>query len=433
LLGKFLTYPFGLAVTLILAKLLTTQEMGGYFLVMSTIMISSILVRAGIDTTMCKLIARSLASGNPRAARKTMKIGLVIFLLTASIAYLFFSGGAGIWLFGQIKGGAQLYDLLGYVGVMVVLFGCIGYGCDILRGFNDLRSAALLDQQALQRFLQLLGLLVIVLTGYAIHLEGALMLTLAAMAVPAGLGILMVTRKYAGLGHGGDSIKTSDVLLHAPPFLLVRISSWVFDGAAIWILSTSRGLEESALYGAANALALLILAPAQVVNGAIGPTLVALHARDKTEDLRNAVRAAAALIAIPALFGAGVLVIFGEIALELLFTEEYRSASILLVVLVVGRAASTFLGIPLTLLSMTHHQNLVFRVLVITSGLTLAAYFYAAQNFGAPGVAWVSAGSILLQGILLSLIARRVLQINTLPRLSITAWRKMIHLLRRED
>ncbi|MGY8796525.1 MAG: hypothetical protein ACKVJN_15630 [Woeseiales bacterium] len=75
------------------------------------------------------------------------------------------------------------------------------------------------------------------------------------------------------------------------------------------------------------------------------------------------------------------------------------------------------------LLSMTHHQDIVLRILVVASALTLAGYAWVVGPYGAIGVAAISAISVVVQALLLSIVARRVLGLNTLPNMSVSGWR----------
>jgi hypothetical protein len=95
--------------------------------------------------------------------------------------------------------------------------------------------------------------------------------------------------------------------------------------------------------------------------------------------------------------------------------------------LTAGRVVSTFFGLPAILLSMTNHQVAVFRVLSIASALTLVGYLYAASSYGAIGVATVGAISVVLQGLLLSIIAYRLLGVNTLPQFSVRSWKQLFN------
>jgi len=402
-----------------LARLLSAADVGGYFLIMSLVMISSALVQAGLATTMCKMIARSLAADNPLAVKQVLRIGVTAILLTGTMAVVLLTNQPGDWLLGQLESGEHLIDALAWVAAMVVVFAAVGYCCEILRGFNELPSAAVLDQQLLQRLLLLAALLVPLALGLQLVLLDVLRMTAASAFLSALLGIFLISRIVARLGDHGKMIATMQVLREAPTFLLMRVNNWLLNSAAVWVLGFSRSLEETALYGAANVVALLVLAPWQVVSAATGPTIIALHAKDNTSALESVLRTAAAVAAFPGLLLGVALLVFGGDVLSILFTSEYGAGYSVLAVLALGRGISTLFGSPVMLLSMTHHQNMVLRMLLVASVLTLAGYIFAADTYGAIGVAYVSAASAIFQGLLLAIAARRVLGINTLPHASI--------------
>lgn len=408
---------------MVFARLLSTTDVGGYFLAMSLIMLGSSLVQAGLATTMNKLVARSLATNNHLAARKTISIGITALLLAGVCAVLLLTNEPGEWLLSQLDDGDYLLTALVWIAAMVVIFAGVNYCCEILRGFHELPSAALLDQQLLQRLILFIVLLVPLALNQTLSLVQVLQMTAAAAFLALLGGILMVFPKIKRLGKHGDSIPAKSVLAEAPTFLLVRINTWILNSAAIWVLGFARPLEEAALYGAGNAVALLVLAAWQVVSSAIGPTVVTLHAENKSSALESTLRSAAAVAALPGLVLAAILYFFGGSVLTVLFTPEYAGAASILVVLAVGRSISTLFGSPMMLLSMTHHQDIVLRVLVAASALTLAGYAWVAEPYGAIGVAAVSAISVVVQALLLFIVARRVLELNTLPNISVSGWR----------
>ena len=102
----------------------------------------------------------------------------------------------------------------------------------------------------------------------------------------------------------------------------------------------------------------------------------------------------------------------------------------ILILLTTGRVISTIFGLPAILLSMTNHQVAVFRVLSVASALTLIGYLFAASSYGAVGVATVGATSVVLQGLILSLIAYRLVGVNTLPQFSISSWKLLLKKIR---
>jgi len=427
-LGKLITYPLGLILTMVFARVLSTADVGGYFLAMSMIMLASGLVQAGLATTMNKVIARSLAHDNHLAVRKTLRIGLVALVLMGSLAAILLISEPGAWLIGQLEDGQSLLDGILWIAVLVLVFAGVNYCCEILRGFHDLPSAALLDQQLLQRLLLLLGLLIPLAAHRQLTLVEVLEISAATAFAALLVGLFFISRHISRMGHHGESIDTVDVLKEAPTFLLVRINTWILNSAAIWVLGFARPLEDAAFYGAANAVALLVLASWQVVSSALGPTIVTLHAANNRSILESVLRSAAAIASIPGLALAILLLIFGEQILSVLFTPEYADAVTILAVLIIGRSISTLFGTPMILLSMTHHQDIVLRVLVIASMLTVGGYFLVAEPYGAIGVAAVSAASVVFQALVLATVAHHVLGLNTLPKLSISGWRGLIRL-----
>lgn len=425
-MGKLTTYPLGIALTMVLTRLISAADMGGYFLCMSMIMLSSALLQAGLSTTMCKVIASSMAKDHPLAVKKTIRIGAAALAITGSVAFLIITNEPGIWLLGKVEGGENLYDTVIWIACMMVAFAAIGFICEILRGFNDLRSASLLAEQLLQRLLLLMVLLFLFVAGCRLALADVLFMATIAGFLTVSVGIIFIVPKLTSLGNYGSSIRTIDVLREAPTFLMMRLNFWLLNSAAIWILSFFRPLEETALYGAANVLTLLVLAPWHVINSVISPTVVTLHIQGDRTSLETVVRSVAAVAALPALVLSIGLVIFGKSILSIVFTDAYVSGYTVLVLLTLGRSLSTMFGPPMVLLSMTNYQFIVRRVLLIATGLTVGGYIFAADRYGLTGVAIVSASSTCFQGLLLAIAARKTLGVLTIPQFSLTAWERFM-------
>ncbi len=425
-LAKLTTYPLGLILTMVLARLLSETEMGGYFLCMSMIMLTSGLVQGGLGATMCKKIASARATNQPVAIKKTIRVGVAALLIIGTIAFLILNSAPGIWILSQLEGGEQLHATITWIACLVVFFAAIGYACEILRGFNELGSASLLAEQLLQRFLLLGALLISFLIGYDLLLVDVLRIATFTAFLTVLIGIGLIIPKVVPLGHHGASIRTLELFREAPTFLLMRVNFWLLNSAAIWVLGFSNPLGETALYGAANALTLLVLAPWHVVNHAVAPTIVTLNANGERDRLEAVVRAVAAVAVLPASIIALGLTIFGREALSLLFSAPYRSAYFILVLLALGRCLSTFFGPPMILLSMTNYQTIVLRILLITAVLTFLGYWVVAPQYGAIGVAAISAGSATLQNLFLAIVAHKRIGVLTFPQLSFSAWKIFI-------
>ena len=87
---------------------------------------------------------------------------------------------------------------------MVVIFAGVNYCSEILRGFHDLPSAALLDQQLLQRLLLFIILLVPLALKQMLTLVQILQMATAAAFIALLMGIILISPKIKQLGRHGE-------------------------------------------------------------------------------------------------------------------------------------------------------------------------------------------------------------------------------------
>jgi O-antigen/teichoic acid export membrane protein len=426
LAAKAVTYPLGLMLAIVLARILTPQELGGYFLAMSLILIAAALVQFGAGPVMIKFIAASLAVLDGGRARRTLRLGSAWVLATSVIAVVVLQVGVGDWLLDLLRDGEILRSSMTCISLLVVAYAAITFCCEVLRGFNELGSASLFAEQLLQRFLLLIALVFAWGMGLELDLRLVLILMLISSVAVATLGMLFIWARFRVLDKPvSDPVTAIELFRQAPPFFLMRLNFWLMDTAPIWILGMFHPPEIVALYGVANLLALIVLAPWTVVNTSLGPAVVKLHTENRPQLLRTLLGTVAGIATLAASSVVLVLVVFGEEILTVVFSEELAPAYATTVILGVGRGLSVLFGAPALLLSMTHHQMTVFRVLFISSGLGFVAYF-AAAKLG--GIEWVAVAGALLaiaQAAILAFFSRRLLGMSTFPTFRVRDWGEM--------
>jgi O-antigen/teichoic acid export membrane protein len=160
LLGRAITYPVGLILAVILARLLTPQELGGYFLGMSLILFTAILVQFGTGPVMVKFVAAALAAGDHGRARRTLTLGFGWLAVASPIAIATMHSEFGVWLLESLKEASTLRGMTLWIGLLAVAYATISFSCEVLRSFSDLARASLFAEQLLQRLLLLVGLIV---------------------------------------------------------------------------------------------------------------------------------------------------------------------------------------------------------------------------------------------------------------------------------
>jgi O-antigen/teichoic acid export membrane protein len=426
LLGKGLTYPVGFGLAMVLARLLSPGDLGGYFLAMSVVGLVAALSQLGLSRAMVKLVASALATNRPLAARRALRVGILAVGLAGSVAATLLADGPGLWLTGLLQGGEQLQAALPWIALLAIAFAATEFSAEVLRGFHDLRGASLLADNLLQRLI-LLSLLTVVWVGTSPpRLDQVLLLALGAALAATAIGAMLIGRKIAALGHHGPSMRVREILRHGPPFLLLRLNFWLLAGAGVWVLGMFRPPEEVAVYGAANYLALLVLAPFTVVNAVLAPLVSELYSQGNMPMLDRVTRGAAAIGLLLTLPVTAALAGFGELVLSIVFGETYTQGRTILMALTLGRCIAIAFGSPAIALTMTDHQRDVLVVASTISLATLAGYVLLAPALGAEGVACVSALSFALQSAVLALVARRRLVIATWPEFSFAAFKRLV-------
>lgn len=418
LLARLSTFPVGFALAWLLARLLSPQDLGGYFLATSLVGLGAALAQFGLGRAMVKLIAANLAIDRPRAVRKAIRVGLLTTALLASLAAGLLADGPGQWLIALLRGGEVLQDALPWIALLVIGYAATDFMAEVLRGFHDLRAASALADFLLQRFILMALLTAIWAMAWQPTLAQVIMLAFLATLVSTAVGIALVRRHLVSLGGGGPSVPWRDVLMTGPPFLLVRLNLWLLVDAGVWFLGIYRPPEEVGVYGAASLLGMLVLGPLFVVNAVQAPMIAELYSTGRIATLEKALRGAAAIGLLPALLLALALIGGGELVLGLLFGPHYAQGHVVLAILAIGRLVSVACGSGALVLIMTNHHRDVILTSAAVALVTVAGYLLLAPALAAEGVALVAAAAIALQAAALAALARKRVGIAIWPQLS---------------
>ncbi|VAW54792.1 hypothetical protein MNBD_GAMMA06-612 [hydrothermal vent metagenome] len=426
LLSKLLTYPAGLVLTVLLVRLLTPEAMGGYFLATSLVAFAVAVVQLGMGRALVKLIAKALAKSSHQTVRQVVCVGIssvLVFSLFVGLSLVTVFGDA---LLATLDGGDYLHASLRWISLLIISMALVELFAEILRGFHDLRGTSLLVDQLLQRIILVTVLLIFYFSGVQLALHDVLKYSFLSASFAAICGIFLVRSNLAVLGDGGEKIPLQVIYKLGPPFLVLRVNFWLLNMAGIWILGMFRPLEEVALYGAANMISSLVLAPQTVMNGVCAPVIVELFHKRRMKQLNNIIRAAGFFAVIPAMLLTLLLVLSGEDVLFWIYGNEYRQAASVMTILVIGRCIAVSCGVPATTLSMTDHQNTVMKVMTLLSLLTLLSYFLFAEQAGALGIALVTAISIAMQNLVMVFLVKKHLGMLTFPALSPAIWQGFV-------
>jgi O-antigen/teichoic acid export membrane protein len=433
---------FGIVTTGLLARMLSEQELGAYFLALSIVSLGAVVGSLGLPKTVVGLVAESMGVGRPGRARRVIRtvLGLGVFgALGIGLAYL---------LVGDLVSEHLFHSSL-LVGVTGLLAGWIAIAvvqeitAEAFRGFHDIRLATLLGGLAtagksgglIMRVL-LLGVLVLLwVRSEQTSLATVMLVCMGSGSVSVVLSLWPLYGKVSSLGPSEgaqdevEPVSAKEVLDDAIPFLAIALTSFVLLSADVWILSALGSLKEVGVYGAASRLVTFVAMPLLIVNLVLPPIVSEMYAQGQTGRLERTLRTFSTLAGVPSLAVLLVFMLLGGPILGLVYGKPiYHGDTVILVLLILSAAKLTAVwsGSCGLVLQFTGHQSSMLRVSLLTSPLFFVVAVWATQRYGPVGVACAVAVTTALQNVIMVLLAKRKTGMWTQVMFSLSPFRKVL-------
>jgi O-antigen/teichoic acid export membrane protein len=435
----------GIVTNGLLARLLSPQELGAYFLALSIVSLGAVVGSMGLPKTVVRLVAENMGldrSGRTlRAIRTVLGLG-VLGTLGISLAYL---------LAGDLVGELfqpQYSSLL--VGVTGLMAGWIAIAvvqeitAETFRGFHDIRLATLLGGLAtggksggvIMRVL-LLGILALLWVRSAeTSLATVLLVSIGSGSVSVLLSIWLLYAKVSSLGSSQETqqqeeepVSAKEVLEDAIPFLAIALTSFMLLSADIWILGALGSGTDVAVYGAASKLVTFVAMPLLIVNLVLPPIVAEMYAQGKMSQLERTLRTFSTLAGIPSLLVLAVFMLLGGPILGLVYSKPiyYSGTAVLvLVILSAAKLIAVWSGSCGLVLQFTGHQTSMLRVSLLTSPLFFVVAILATQRYGSVGVACAAGLTTTLQNVIMVMLAKRKTGMWTHVMFSLSPFRKVL-------
>jgi O-antigen/teichoic acid export membrane protein len=440
-MGRIGGAMLGIFTTGLLARMLSEQELGAYFLALTIVSLGAVVGSLGLPKTVVGLVAENMGVGRPERARRVIRtvLGLGVFgTLCVSLVYL---------LVGDLVSEHLFHSSL-LVGVTGLLAGWIAIAvvqeitAETFRGFYDIRLATVLGGLAtagksgglIMRVL-LLGVLVLLwVRSKETSLATVMLVCIGSGSVSVVASLWLLYGKVSSLGSSEraqdeEPVSAKEVLDDAIPFLAIALTSFVLLSADVWILGALGSLKEVGIYGAASRLVTFVAMPLLIVNLVLPPIVAEMYAQGQTGRLERTLRTFSTLAGIPSLLVLLVFMLLGGPILGLVYGKPiYHSDTAVLVLLILSAAKLTAVwsGSCGLVLQFTGHQRSMLRVSVLTSPLFFVVAILATQRYGSVGVACAAGATTALQNVIMVLLAKRKTGMWTHVMFSLTPFRKML-------
>ena len=411
----------GLLSTALLARLLTPQALGTYFLAYSILNLGTSLGALGLTGTVVRLVAQGVGLNLFGRVRRVTSVVLGVGTLGAlgvGFAYLLIGDDLARSVFNAPALAAVTGLVAGWI-MVGTLQGVLG---ETFRGFHDVRLATILGGQTTGAATGLATVALLTASLFLLWLVNGeatvatiILLALCSGAVNTVVAGWLLHRKVTQLppptpDEGGepDPKKVlTEVFSISLPLLIVTLVMMVRTSGDTWILGASLPQSELALYGAANRLVSMVTMSMVIVTAVAPPLIAEMYFQGRRETLERALRGLATVTGIPAMLASMACIFFAGPILGLVYTDHYTKAAAVLAVLSIGPLVSVLTGCCGIALSYTGHQKTQMVITIATSAATFIAMLATVKFYGIVGVAIAKTAGQVLQNVIVLLVVKQ--------------------------
>lgn len=418
-----------LAVNIALVHLLTPGGVGVYYLTLSVATFCAIVARFGMDNAAVRVIPRALNSQKPGMARSTVVRTLWITLAVG--AALGVTLGAGVWriLAREVFSSPRTASLADIAALVLVLLALEGTATGWLRGFQEMRAVA--------AFSALTPIFLGLVLG-TVWLASGSLTARSAVAARGVTSLLLLFFTGAVLSRRVFALPRRP---HVPLSELADMG-WAMMGSRLVasltgttsdlsIVGAFAATTEVGRYGVAVSVSNLVAAPFVAATVVLGPMIAEMHESRARSEMERLIRSSTGIVALPTLAATAGILAFGRPALGFVYGADYRKAASILIFLSLAQSVFVLTGPCALVLMMTGHHRIVFVLSLVAAGCSVGADIWAAQRWGAVGVAAATSAVLAADNVVTTVIARRILGIWTVASFRISDFRLLRDVARR--
>lgn len=200
--------------------------------------------------------------------------------------------------------------------------------------------------------------------------------------------------------------------IHAAiPFMAYGGLSLINSQTDIIMLGAIEGPSSVGLYVVANRLASLVVFILLASNSVLGPNIASLYSSNELDKLQAIILKSSQIVLFASVLASVGLVIFRNNILGL-FGQEFLDADMILIVLIVGQLVNAFVGPVGLLLNMSGNEKLSLVSFVLSAALNVSFNAYLIPLHGAQGAATATAFSTVVWNLLATYFVFKRLKLN---------------------
>lgn len=403
-----------LATTMLLTRLLSTEDFASYGLAYAAVMLCSILGSLGMGNAILRFGGSYLGSGQLGDAREITKrcvaIGLAALLVISAlfvVASPMLNWLLSAWPAGLVNSALVGSWLLGAGAVLLLTSG--------LRAYGKIGLGALAEITAPR-----LALLAVVAVLFLLRIDSLTAVLTAATAVmllTAAWSYFALREVYGDTTEAGETHITpksnSEIMRFSLPLLGSNVLFQFTTDSTLFLVALYCNQSEVALYVAAHRIWGFFGMPQNAVATAVQGRIAELHAMRDRSGLEELVRNSANLATAPTLLITAVVCLAAGPIMGSLFTAEYADGATPLVVLCLAQLVFVMIGPAEHLLAMSGRQAEVLYASLASVLVAVVLGCLCIPYWGPLGAALAGGIATIVFKVLLAWQAYRVMGIRS--------------------
>lgn len=405
----------GYLLTIYLARELGSFGVGTYSLFMSITTLLGILSLAGFGMATQRFVGEFQAKKQLYLLDQYYKFAVVIVILAAAMFSLFLFIGKEV-LHQYVFHEPSSIVILTIAAVTIPLFTLNDFKIEFLRALGFIAFS-----EVFRNIFKPLGVIVLLYVFVEFNSEVSVYIPLLAFSITVLVSYLILSsfldkqiKKYKEPKAKVDLAKP-EVIDVAFPLLVASMGALILSHIDTLMIASLMTVKDVGFYSVGVKVAYVTAVVLLAINTVIATQISKAYAAGEKTKLDDVVRLSSRLIFFGTLPIAFIILFFNEPIL-LLFGEEFLDGKWVLVVLTIGQMLNALTGSVGILLSMTGHQRFVRNVVWIVLMINIGFNFWLIPIWGIEGAAFATAGSLVLQNLVMAIYAYKTVGVNTLFR-----------------
>jgi len=418
IIGMLATFLFNA----ILARMISQDEMGYYFLILSLVTFFAIFARSGCENLVLKLVADALSSRSANEIRQLIKKFSILFgfssFVTVIVCWFLLQ-----WLFNSVFSAPQLAELVPLMCIWLVMIAAQLVLGQTLRAFKHFLACSFLSGP-LSSVMNLVGMLLINGLGQESSFFDVLILIVCNLTVVIALAIYYVFKSLEDCSYETEvssNEKVSNLLLLSVPLFITQLAMFSSSQSDIWLMSAFLPPDQIGLYGASAKLVFLLSLSLAIANGVLPPYIADFRNKGDIVGLQKILRFVATLASMPALIGIFVLFFFSESIMGFVYGESYSIASDVVKILCLGQLVNVMVGSCGYVLIMFGFNQLLMKLTIFFGLLAfVGGYILLINGFGLIEMAILNVFVLSCQQLCLLYFAKQKCGVFTATKIFLT-------------